>query len=90
MRYWVSFVERLPSGGERLVDVCIVDSDSKAAALATARAVCRRTSPARVVPIPAHIALDPGDLGRSIPTDQFDVLYRRIEQQLAGFRRSGR
>ena len=90
MRYWVSFVDGPPSGEERVVDVCIVDAESKPAALASARAVCRRTARARIVLIPGHIALDAGDLGRSIPLDQFHVLSRRIEEQLAAFKRSGR
>ena len=89
MRYWISFVDGEESGGERVVDVCIVDGETKPAALTTARAVCQRTGRARVVLIPGQIAVDASDLGRRIPLDRVEALYDDIERQLAAARRHG-
>ena len=89
MRYWISFVDGQEGEAERVVDVCIVDADTKAEALTTARAVCQRHGRARVVLIPSGITLPAGDLGRRIPLDRVEALYHDIEGQLAAARRHG-
>jgi hypothetical protein len=89
MRYWISFIDDLDPEARRLLDVCIVDSETRQAALAAARAVCQRKGRARVVPIPEHIAVDPADLGRRLPRERVDALSQHIERQLAAQRRHG-
>jgi len=89
MRYWISFVDGPESDGERVVDVCIVDAETKLAAVAAARSVCQRQSRARAVLIPSQIAVDAGDLGRRIPLDRVEALYDDIERQLEAARRHG-
>ena len=89
MRYLISFVDDLQAERQRLLDVCVVDGESKSAALATARVVCRRSSSARVVLIPGQITVDAADLGRRIPLEQASALCRDLERQMASAPRHG-
>ena len=89
MNYLISFVDDQQSERHRLLDVCIVEAETRVAALAAARSVCSRTTPARVVLIPQQIAIDPGDLGRRIPLGEASALCQRLEKQMSATDRHG-